>query len=224
MGDSWGLGGATALSLFATPAAEALDPAHRGLARRPVAGADGAAPHRRRRGPRAAAAAVAGAARARRTGATCRCSSSPSSSPSTSHGSTTASATGGAAPSATPCSTPPSWSTWPSGCRGCGRRSTAIFGADAWPEVELEPTSRVYGLMDEFVRAVARLDRLDPVTTELVRLRGARQHGCRVCMSRAQRRRAGRWRRRRDVRATSTTTASATSSPPSRPRSPSPTR
>ena len=38
--------------------------------------------------------------------------------------------------------------------------------------------------MDEFLRAVARLDRVDPVTTELVRLRGARQHACRVCMSR----------------------------------------
>ncbi len=60
----------------------------------------------------------------------------------------------------------------------------AIFGADPWPEVELEITERAYGLMDEFVRVVARLDRLDPVTTELVRLRGARQHGCRVCMSR----------------------------------------
>lgn len=60
----------------------------------------------------------------------------------------------------------------------------ALFGADPWPEVELESTARAYGLMDEFLRAVARMDRLDAVTTELVRLRGARQHGCRVCMSR----------------------------------------
>jgi alkylhydroperoxidase family enzyme len=60
----------------------------------------------------------------------------------------------------------------------------AIFGADPWPEVELETTTRAYGLMDEFVRSVARLDRVDAVTTELVRLRGARLHACRVCMAR----------------------------------------
>ena len=30
---------------------------------------------------------------------------------------------------------------------------------------------------------VARLDGLDPVTTEVVRLRGARQHQCRLCQS-----------------------------------------
>ena len=34
------------------------------------------------------------------------------------------------------------------------------------------------------MREVARLDSLDPVTTELVRLRGARQHDCRLCKSR----------------------------------------
>ena len=39
-------------------------------------------------------------------------------------------------------------------------------------------------VMDEFLREVALLDALDPVTTELVRLRGARQHTCRLCMSR----------------------------------------
>jgi len=37
--------------------------------------------------------------------------------------------------------------------------------------------------IDEFIRVVARMDRLDPVTSELVRLRGARQHHCRMCMS-----------------------------------------
>jgi alkylhydroperoxidase family enzyme len=36
---------------------------------------------------------------------------------------------------------------------------------------------------DELSRAVARMDSLDPVTTELVRLRGARQHNCRLCRS-----------------------------------------
>jgi len=41
-----------------------------------------------------------------------------------------------------------------------------------WPDLEV------------FLQVVAALDALDPVTTELVRLRGARQHGCRICMSR----------------------------------------
>ncbi|HEY1466993.1 MAG TPA: hypothetical protein VGF11_08050, partial [Acidimicrobiales bacterium] len=36
---------------------------------------------------------------------------------------------------------------------------------------------------DELMKTIARLDELDPVTTELVRLRGARQHNCRVCQS-----------------------------------------
>jgi alkylhydroperoxidase family enzyme len=43
---------------------------------------------------------------------------------------------------------------------------------DLWPELE------------EFMRAVALLHALDPVTTELVRLRGARAHNCRICQSR----------------------------------------
>jgi alkylhydroperoxidase family enzyme len=42
----------------------------------------------------------------------------------------------------------------------------------------------LWPLIEEFMRAVARLDALDPVTTELVRLRGARQHRCRLCTSR----------------------------------------
>ena len=36
---------------------------------------------------------------------------------------------------------------------------------------------------DRLSRSVALLDGLDPVTTELVRLRGARQHNCRLCQS-----------------------------------------
>ncbi len=42
------------------------------------------------------------------------------------------------------------------------------------------------GLWDALVslaRVVPRLDTLDPVTTELIRLRGARQHRCRLCQS-----------------------------------------
>jgi alkylhydroperoxidase family enzyme len=37
--------------------------------------------------------------------------------------------------------------------------------------------------MDELQRSIARLDAVDPVTSELVRLRGARQHECRLCQS-----------------------------------------
>jgi alkylhydroperoxidase family enzyme len=39
-------------------------------------------------------------------------------------------------------------------------------------------------LLNGFVPAVARLRTLDPVTTEVVRLRGAVQHNCRLCKSR----------------------------------------
>ncbi len=39
------------------------------------------------------------------------------------------------------------------------------------------------GAFDELSRAVARLGSIDPVTAELVRLRGARQHDCRLCRS-----------------------------------------
>lgn len=38
-------------------------------------------------------------------------------------------------------------------------------------------------VLDSFVPAVGRLRALDPVTTEIVRLRGARQHNCRLCQS-----------------------------------------
>jgi alkylhydroperoxidase family enzyme len=43
---------------------------------------------------------------------------------------------------------------------------------DLWPTLE------------EFMRTVALDTALDPVTTELVRLRGARAHHCRICQSR----------------------------------------
>jgi alkylhydroperoxidase family enzyme len=41
----------------------------------------------------------------------------------------------------------------------------------------------VWAAIDVFSRRVARLEALDPVTTELIRLRGARQHACRLCQS-----------------------------------------
>jgi alkylhydroperoxidase family enzyme len=41
----------------------------------------------------------------------------------------------------------------------------------------------LWGALDEWMRAVARLRSLDPSTTELIRLRGARVHDCRLCRS-----------------------------------------
>ena len=59
----------------------------------------------------------------------------------------------------------------------------AVIGPVHWPDAE--PTdAELWPLLEEFMREVARLDALDPVTTELVRLRGARQHDCRLCKSR----------------------------------------
>jgi alkylhydroperoxidase family enzyme len=51
------------------------------------------------------------------------------------------------------------------------------------PPDRVAPTE-LWPLVEEFLSAVARLDGVDPVTTELVRLRGARQHECRLCKSR----------------------------------------
>jgi alkylhydroperoxidase family enzyme len=44
-------------------------------------------------------------------------------------------------------------------------------------------TDPIDALLNGFVPAVARLRALDPVTTEVVRLRGAAQHNCRLCRS-----------------------------------------
>ena len=55
-------------------------------------------------------------------------------------------------------------------------------GAVAWDH-EADP---IDALLNGFVPAVARLRALDPVTTEVVRLRGAAQHNCRLCKSRRE--------------------------------------
>jgi alkylhydroperoxidase family enzyme len=47
-------------------------------------------------------------------------------------------------------------------------------------------TDPIDALLNGFVPAVARLRALDPVTTEVVRLRGAAQHNCRLCKSRRE--------------------------------------
>jgi alkylhydroperoxidase family enzyme len=59
-----------------------------------------------------------------------------------------------------------------------------LFGHDEWFDTPLVRSEHARLLMDEFIHEVALLDHLDPVTTELVRLRGARQHQCRICMAR----------------------------------------
>jgi alkylhydroperoxidase family enzyme len=53
-------------------------------------------------------------------------------------------------------------------------KSASASGADLWPA------------LDRFLTHVAAMDHLDPVTTELVRLRGARAHNCRICQSRRE--------------------------------------
>jgi alkylhydroperoxidase family enzyme len=47
-------------------------------------------------------------------------------------------------------------------------------------------TDPIDALLNGFAPAVARLRGLDPVTTEIVRLRGATQHDCRLCKSRRE--------------------------------------
>ena len=59
-----------------------------------------------------------------------------------------------------------------------------LFGPSEWPTPRRFPVRDVWGAIDEFMRAVARHAALDPTLTELVRLRGARQHDCRLCQSR----------------------------------------
>lgn len=78
--------------------------------------------------------------------------------------------------------------TWPAAFSAV----QAIYVDDFWPRVSAvlgtQPADaeaiELWPALEEFMREVARLDALDPVTTELVRLRGARQHDCRVCKSR----------------------------------------
>ncbi len=54
-----------------------------------------------------------------------------------------------------------------------------VNGPIAWDHTT-EPSDLVF---NDFLPAVARMRALDPVTSELVRLRGAAQHNCRLCKS-----------------------------------------
>ncbi|MGA8724261.1 MAG: hypothetical protein WB565_04425 [Acidimicrobiales bacterium] len=53
----------------------------------------------------------------------------------------------------------------------------------AWPTAEVDEVPGIWQALDAFTRSVPALDTLDPVLTELVRLRGASQHHCRLCAS-----------------------------------------
>ncbi len=54
-----------------------------------------------------------------------------------------------------------------------------VTGPISWDHTT-EPSDLVF---NDFLPAVARMRALDPVTSELVRLRGAAQHNCRLCKS-----------------------------------------
>jgi alkylhydroperoxidase family enzyme len=65
-----------------------------------------------------------------------------------------------------------------------GSRSLALAPGDAAGAAA--PPARglsLQGDVDALLMAIARLDSLDMVTTEVVRLRGARRHNCRICQS-----------------------------------------
>jgi alkylhydroperoxidase family enzyme len=63
---------------------------------------------------------------------------------------------------------------------GIGERYLGwVRGAFEWDHAS-EPSDVVF---NDFLPAVARMRALDPITSELVRLRGAAQHNCRLCKS-----------------------------------------
>jgi len=60
----------------------------------------------------------------------------------------------------------------------------ALVGHGPWPEPPPDAAGDdLWAALDGLIRTVPSLDALDPVTSELVRLRGARQHRCRLCSS-----------------------------------------
>jgi hypothetical protein len=68
------------------------------------------------------------------------------------------------------------------GCDALGMGRLGNGSEVAWDD-DTDPTRP---LLKGFAPAVARLRELDPVTTEVVRLRGAIQHNCRLCKSRRE--------------------------------------
>jgi hypothetical protein len=59
----------------------------------------------------------------------------------------------------------------------------AMFGEE-WRPIPTPNQTDPWVAHDRFLLEVAKLTAIDPVTTELVRLRGARAHACRLCQSR----------------------------------------
>ncbi|OBB32488.1 hypothetical protein A5792_01955 [Mycolicibacterium peregrinum] len=65
------------------------------------------------------------------------------------------------------------------------RAGLTALGVD-WPDGPVmwdHETNPADYVLDTFIPAVGRMRVLDPVTSEIVRLRGARQHNCRLCKS-----------------------------------------
>jgi hypothetical protein len=58
-----------------------------------------------------------------------------------------------------------------------------MFGEE-WPLIPASTEANPWVAHERFLLEVAKLRALDPVTSELVRLRGARAHDCRLCQSR----------------------------------------
>ncbi|QIX26498.1 hypothetical protein ncot_07680 [Nocardioides sp. JQ2195] len=58
-----------------------------------------------------------------------------------------------------------------------------LFGIDPFERIDPGPLAPLPDALNLMTRDIARLDALDPLTTELVRLRGARIHNCRMCQA-----------------------------------------
>jgi len=58
-----------------------------------------------------------------------------------------------------------------------------LFGGDPLPAETSAAPRELWPALEAMLPEIARLSSLDPFTTELVRLRGARAHNCRMCKS-----------------------------------------
>lgn len=58
-----------------------------------------------------------------------------------------------------------------------------LFGGDPLPAEPVVHPRELWPALEAMLPEIARLSALDPFTTELVRLRGARAHNCRMCKS-----------------------------------------
>ncbi len=60
----------------------------------------------------------------------------------------------------------------------------ALFGRDSDPAPPATSgATELWPAIEEYLRTVGKMSAIDPVTTEVVRLRGARAHRCRLCQS-----------------------------------------